>query len=556
MDVTSVKTFFETRFFSTKSFLNTRLWEPLTNEQKIVVKVVSAIFSLLVIAYTANRLWTRKCTKIDQSTQTDAEVDTKLSQNDSLPSVINVSALNENNQSVREIQLETNGNHDVNRKEEIDKNRASVDLNKETEEDDNVSDEGEGDLFKTPIKKRFQTDEDNDNNHSGLKTSGGASSSKKETTPQSTLRLNIPSSTKSKLDSSQSATKSANLFKQLVGDNIEFSAFRSAFSSGKKQTNFSSSKITPLKMPDLSPIQSKSPEPIKQDENLLCTTQKQNEVHLDKGNASGGKSFQVGYGTYANDEKIYEGDFVDFCLEGIGRVTNRKTQLVLEGEFKKGRMVKCTSIILNSDIYKKHTTFGQIFQGEIISEDKPVIEDSSTFTCKYTTKDGQEWVGKIENGKFNGRGKATWDGTLESNFYITAYGTFIDNFFCDDNGLKIFLKNDELYKTCTGNFVKNKLEGQGDVIFANGNQFSGEFKKGKLEGNGIKTILNSKGETTQIEGNFVAGKLNGIGKKTFPSGRFQEGYFENGKFVKSLKLKPDPLKIDPIAEESESDLSI
>ncbi len=88
----------------------------------------------------------------------------------------------------------------------------------------------------------------------------------------------------------------------------------------------------------------------------------------------------------------------------------------------------------------------------------------------------------------------------------------------------------------TGQFIDNKLEGNGKIEYASGAVVEGFFVSNKLNGTG--RINWPDGEV--LEGNFVDGLLNGEGVVVSKEGEVRQGNFVNGVFSGKGKItKPD-----------------
>ncbi len=100
-----------------------------------------------------------------------------------------------------------------------------------------------------------------------------------------------------------------------------------------------------------------------------------------------------------------------------------------------------------------------------------------------------------------------------------------------------------------GNFIDGKLNGEGTLIYSDGESFSGEFRDGKKNGKGIYTyangskyegeykddLQNGKGIYTSVSGDkyigdYLDGKTNGTGTYIFSNGNKYEGEFKDGQY--------------------------
>jgi len=95
---------------------------------------------------------------------------------------------------------------------------------------------------------------------------------------------------------------------------------------------------------------------------------------------------------------------------------------------------------------------------------------------------------------------------------------------------KIYYKNGNL--SYEGDFLDNKAEGYGKMIYEDGEYYIGEFKNGKLNGNG--KMYYKKGNL-KYEGNYVDGKMEGYGKYIFENGEYYIGEFKNDKKMEKVK---------------------
>ncbi|MBP9888749.1 MAG: protein kinase [Leptospiraceae bacterium] len=168
---------------------------------------------------------------------------------------------------------------------------------------------------------------------------------------------------------------------------------------------------------------------------------------------------------------------------------------------------------------------------------------------KYVYETGNIFEGEFRNGKKNGKGeyfiystKSKYEGNfLDGEFF--GFGTLINY---SDNDLTKYIGR------YTGEFKKNKPEGQGAYYFQDGSYFAGEFKDGLPDGKrGIfytkdhslykgdiklkdgEMLPEGKGliifdrEKVYI-GDFHNGKLHGKGRLIQPDGTVINGNWENG----------------------------
>ena len=77
-----------------------------------------------------------------------------------------------------------------------------------------------------------------------------------------------------------------------------------------------------------------------------------------------------------------------------------------------------------------------------------------------------------------------------------------------------------------GTLVRGKMNGQGTLIFENGDQYTGDFNNGAFNGKG--TFQSKDG--WKYEGDFVNGQAEGQGKLTTEQEVVYEGTFKQGVF--------------------------
>lgn len=87
-----------------------------------------------------------------------------------------------------------------------------------------------------------------------------------------------------------------------------------------------------------------------------------------------------------------------------------------------------------------------------------------------------------------------------------------------------FFKN--THKIIHGQFHNGQLEGHGELYFATGDYYIGQFRFDKKEGRGVYTWTGK--ESNVYEGEFKAGKRNGRGTFWWSDGSWYEGDFRDG----------------------------
>jgi hypothetical protein len=106
----------------------------------------------------------------------------------------------------------------------------------------------------------------------------------------------------------------------------------------------------------------------------------------------------------------------------------------------------------------------------------------------------------------------------------------VDGFHYGNKVLRIF-NNGQIFS----GYVVDEDNKRGTTYFENGNIYIGSSNNvgGNIEGSGIRIELNSNGSYDVLSGQFINGKLNGDGMINYASGEEKKGIFENGKFIKS-----------------------
>lgn len=89
------------------------------------------------------------------------------------------------------------------------------------------------------------------------------------------------------------------------------------------------------------------------------------------------------------------------------------------------------------------------------------------------------------------------------------------------NGKGLFMHKNEFY--CIGNFVNNRLQGDGVIRTIGISRYEGQVEDGVKHGKG-KEVFD---DHSRYEGDYVKDKKSGQGKFVFPEGSIYEGSFEN-----------------------------
>lgn len=143
---------------------------------------------------------------------------------------------------------------------------------------------------------------------------------------------------------------------------------------------------------------------------------------------------------------------------------------------------------------------------------------------KNDTKHGNAIMLKEENGALIFKGKFADDKMHGECFWADPSHTFRGriNMQVYDGKCEIVYPNGDKF---TGNMDKGNINGRGKLEYGNGDVYEGEFNKNLMNGKG--TYIWKNGE--RYNGNFVDGKIRGQGQMISPIGVKAEGDFSNKK---------------------------
>lgn len=252
---------------------------------------------------------------------------------------------------------------------------------------------------------------------------------------------------------------------------------------------------------------------------------------------------------YEADGGVYTGHFHQGMKQGIGKLAfsngNVYTGNFIKGHFQgKGRMT-----YVNGDVY-----LGEWNQ------------DNATGTGKYTFVDGSEYEGHFENGYFSGQGKFTdvdgnyYDGTWFKNMkngsgirYINGHTMIVEyknnqlvseKQVDDDNKMNdnstIVMSNQSnkneaaKLKNCNTEYCDQT---KGTYIYQDGSVYTGDFIQGDGEGMGQCVYANKDNYVGQWKNNAP----HGLGTMTFNNGSALTAIWNNGVAEKN---KQDATKKD------------
>ncbi|GHU12595.1 hypothetical protein FACS189449_06550 [Alphaproteobacteria bacterium] len=244
-----------------------------------------------------------------------------------------------------------------------------------------------------------------------------------------------------------------------------------------------------------------------------------------------------GYGTayyyngagQKNDK--YTGDYVDGRRQGKGKQTyNEKNDewVSYDGEWDNDRWHGNGTLIFRNG--EKYT--GNFVTGEMCGTGKYTFSKKGIFTFSDGKidlthikalapsnrelqdafgKEGICYCGEWIDGKMNGYGaledkdgNVLFEGTWKND---TAYRGKYDQRTRTGQGTAVYLAKDCKYTTYTGNWLAEKWHGMGTLKFVNGDEYTGYFANGEMQGHGIYSYSDDR----TFEGEWLAGKKEGPG---------------------------------------------
>ena len=148
---------------------------------------------------------------------------------------------------------------------------------------------------------------------------------------------------------------------------------------------------------------------------------------------------------------------------------------------------------------------------------------------------GDKYIGEIENGKPNGKGKyyyaggSLYEGNLKNGEYAgkgsiqwkngnTYTGDWKDSKM-DGFGTKKW-GDGTVY---TGDWKNDLCDGKGTIKYANGSSYDGDWKEDKMHGYGLRVYSDG----AKYEGNWENDFREGEGKGSLASGYYRQGTFKN-----------------------------
>lgn len=193
--------------------------------------------------------------------------------------------------------------------------------------------------------------------------------------------------------------------------------------------------------------------------------------------------------SYSNGD-TYEGGIKGILRHGSGKYFKKSTDETYDGDFADDKL-SGYAVISAPD--------GRKYEGETKDGEKSGLG-------KLTMSDGSYYYGEFKNDMRNGCGEQhNADGSK-------YFGTFVDD---KRQGTETVT-----FTLCDGSVYTGKCK----VIYANGDEYTGDFFNDKKSGSGKYVWADG----SSYEGDFAAGVREGTGTYTSASGRTYTGAFKNG----------------------------
>jgi hypothetical protein len=236
------------------------------------------------------------------------------------------------------------------------------------------------------------------------------------------------------------------------------------------------------------------------------------------------------------DKKENYGTLIQPIIESLQNKNNNNYKTKINGELG------------NINNYKEKTN-------ALIAESQ--IDIGKKEGKKIINEKGDYYIGELENGKMNGKGKIYFkngnvkymgDFVNDKKEGIGQYFFETDEYYFIEDHKKFYLLigdyyigpwlNDKMYGIgkiylrdgrlkYQGDFVNNKLEGYGKYIFEDGDYYIGDFFNNLQHGKGKIYLKNGE---LLFQGEFIKDRIEGTGKLFFKEGRgYFIGQFKNSK---------------------------
>ena len=218
------------------------------------------------------------------------------------------------------------------------------------------------------------------------------------------------------------------------------------------------------------------------------------------------------------DGSSYQGNWSNGAWNGEGLYVNGKDSVY--GLWANGK-------VQGDVIYRTSSLFfeGAFMDNSPIGEGILALSDGSFYSGIWLDgkrqgngdmifSNGDSYMGEWSDNKFNGFGIYK---------YVTENATY------QGNWVDGFQHGEGLYKSpqfyYNGQWDKGWMDGDGVLVFNNGDKYEGTVHENFIDGIGCYTFTNGN----RYEGEFVEGKMNGLGIFQFKKGDRFEGEFVDGK---------------------------
>uniref|UniRef100_A0A6C0LIN6 Uncharacterized protein n=1 Tax=viral metagenome TaxID=1070528 RepID=A0A6C0LIN6_9ZZZZ len=155
---------------------------------------------------------------------------------------------------------------------------------------------------------------------------------------------------------------------------------------------------------------------------------------------------------------------------------------------------------------------GRIYNGLWIQDEK-----RGQGTMAYP--DGSKYIGQWMDDKRNGPGAIQYKNKDE------YHGEWVDDKRKDGPGAMIYSNDDQYQIEYQGNFVDDKRNGTGVIVYKNGDQYEGEWGDDKRQGEGTMYYKDGR----RYKGDWFEDKIQGEGAMMYPDGSVYIGSWVDGK---------------------------
>lgn len=245
------------------------------------------------------------------------------------------------------------------------------------------------------------------------------------------------------------------------------------------------------------------------------------DIHSQKGHYKGfakeGRPDGLGEMDYSNGA-TYQGHWKDGLWQGEGLYVFNQDSVY--GVWDAGK--------INGDVIYRTNSF--LFEGTFIDNVPVGVGNLTTIDGTYYSglwvdgkraglgdmifANGDEYSGEWKDNQFEGYGEY---------HYISLHAVFAGEW---ENGLQHgYGQYKSLAFSYQGEWDKGWMDGEGTLVFKNGDRYEGSIHENIIDGIGCYTYSNGN----RYEGEFVNGKITGFGVFQFKNGNRFEGEFVNGK---------------------------